>query len=191
VLLCVEYALNAVGLVPHMVFLVDFIARGLGQGLGAGGVYWTIFGLGAIAGPVVAGALGDRAGFRRTLRLAFIVQAAAVALIAVTDRTAALVISSAIVGFFVPGVVPLVLGRMHELVHDGRRRQAAWSWCTTAFAIGQAVAAYGFSYLFSRMGGGAYEPMFLLAAAALVAAVLLDIAQSAVHTRPRHQAELS
>ena len=31
--LYVEYALNAVGLVPHMVFLVDFVARGLGRGL--------------------------------------------------------------------------------------------------------------------------------------------------------------
>ena len=31
--LYVEYALNAVALVPHMVFLVDFVARGLGRGL--------------------------------------------------------------------------------------------------------------------------------------------------------------
>jgi len=35
-----EYALCAVGLVPHMIFLVDFVARGLGQvladGVGAG-----------------------------------------------------------------------------------------------------------------------------------------------------------
>ena len=29
--LCAEYALNAFGLVQHMVFLVDFIARGLGR----------------------------------------------------------------------------------------------------------------------------------------------------------------
>ena len=46
--LYVEYALNAVGLVPHMVFLVDFVARGLGQGLHAGAVYWVIFGAGAV-----------------------------------------------------------------------------------------------------------------------------------------------
>lgn len=176
--LCVEYALNAVGLVPHMVFLVDYIARGLGKGLAVGGLYWTLFGLGAIAGPILMGAIADRAGFRRTLRLAFIVQAAAVALIAITDHAIALIVSSVIVGIFVPGVVPLVLGRMHELVHDVTRRQAAWSWCTTAFAIGQAGAAYGFSYLFSQMGGGAYELMFILAAAALVTAFLLDHASS-------------
>ncbi len=191
VLLCVEYALNAVGLVPHMVFLVDYIARGLGQGLGVGGIYWTIFGLGAIAGPMLMGAIADRAGFRRMLRLSFIVQAAAVALIAITDRSAALIVSSVTVGLFVPGVVPVVLGRMHELVHDATRRQAAWSWCTTAFAIGQAGAAYGFSYLFSRMGGGAYALMFALAAAALVAAFLLDISQSARPISAGYKAEVS
>ena len=34
--LYVEYGLNAFGLVPHMVFLVVFVAHGLGQGLDAG-----------------------------------------------------------------------------------------------------------------------------------------------------------
>lgn len=190
VILCVEYALNAVGLVPHMVFLVDYIARGLGQGLGVGGIYWTIFGIGAIAGPMLMGVIADRAGFRRTLRLGFLVQAVAVALIAITDRPSALVVSSLTVGLFVPGVVPLVLGRMHELVHDANKRQAAWSWCTTAFAIGQAVAAYGFSYLFAHTGG-AYALMFIVAAAALVAAFLLDILQSGRPASPRHQTETS
>ncbi|VIO77270.1 YbfB/YjiJ family MFS transporter [Bradyrhizobium ivorense] len=37
--LCLEYGLNALALVPHMVFLVDFIARGLGQGIAAGSHY--------------------------------------------------------------------------------------------------------------------------------------------------------
>lgn len=176
--LCAEYALNAFGLVPHMVFLVDFIARGLGRGLEAGGFYWTIFGLGAVAGPLLAGAIADRVGFRRTLRAALLVQAVAIALLAVSDRPAALLTSSAVVGLFVPGVVPLVLGRMHELVHDARARQAAWSWCTTAFAVGQAVAAYGFSYLFA-LTGGAYALLFALGAAALLIAFILDIAQGA------------
>lgn len=182
--LCVEYALNAVGLVPHMVFLVDYVARGLGRGLGVGGIYWTIFGIGAIAGPLLMGMIADRAGFRRTLRLAFLVQATAVALIAVSDRPAALIVSSAMVGLFVPGVVPIVLGRVHEVVHDPKLRQAAWSWCTTAFAVGQAGAAYGFSYLFARTGG-AYAPMFALAAAALLVAFVIDFVPPDRDTRQR------
>ena len=85
-----------------------------------------------------------------------------------------------------PGVVPLVLGRMHELVHEVRARQKAWSWCTTAFAVGQAAAAYGFSYLFAQTGG-AYALLFALGAAALLIAFVLDLAQGA--ESPRHWEE--
>ena len=184
--LSAEYALNAVGLVPHMVFLVDFVARGLGRGLDTGGFYWTIFGIGAVAGPLLAGAIADRVGFRRTLQASFLVQAAAVAAPAISDGPIALVISSAVVGLFVPGVVPLVLGRMHELVHEARARQKAWSWCTTAFAVGQAAAAYGFSYLFAQTGR-AYALLFALGAAALLIAFVLDLAQGA--EPPPHREE--
>jgi predicted MFS family arabinose efflux permease len=95
--LYVEYGLNAVGLVPHMIFLVDF-ARGLGQGLAAGARYWVVFGLGAVAGPILAGCLADRVGFRAALRLAFLVQALAIGLVVLTNHPGALMASSAIVG---------------------------------------------------------------------------------------------
>ena len=126
--LFVEYGLNAAGLVPHMVFLVDFVARGLGQGLDAGARYWVLFGLGATAGPVGAGLVADRLGFRTALRLAFATQAAAVAMLAVWSGPAALMVSSVAIGAAVPGVVPLVLGRVHELIPTpgpARRRRGA------------------------------------------------------------------
>jgi predicted MFS family arabinose efflux permease len=169
-----EYALNAVGLVPHMVFLVDFIARGLGRGLAAGAQAWLLFGLGALIGPMLAGYAGDRLGFARALRLAFIVQAAAVALPAVATGTGALIISSLVAGAFVPGIVPLVLGRIHELIGEASARQRVWSIATGAFALGQAGAAYGFSFLFAQ--GGGYAPLFALGAAALLLALMLDLA---------------
>jgi hypothetical protein len=87
---------------------------------------------------------------------------------------AGLAISSAIVGAFVPGVVPLVLGRVHDLVPpDGEARQAAWGLATTAFAFGQSGAAYGFSFLFARTGG--HAQLFQLEAAALVVALVIDL----------------
>jgi len=61
--LYVEHVLNAAGLVPHMVFLVDFVARGLGRGIPTGARYWILFGVGAVMGPVLAGAAADRIGF--------------------------------------------------------------------------------------------------------------------------------
>jgi predicted MFS family arabinose efflux permease len=172
-----EYALNAVGLVPHMVFLVDFVARGLGQGLDGGARYWVLFGLAATAGPSLTGIMADRVGFRTALQLAFVLQAAAVALPSFWGGPASLAVSSAIVGAFVPGVVPLVLGRVHDLVPpDGEARQAAWGLATAAFALGQAGAAYGFSFLFVRTGS--HVPLFQLGAAALVLALVIDLVVS-------------
>jgi predicted MFS family arabinose efflux permease len=181
--LYVAYALNATGLVPHMVFLVDFVARGLGQGIHAGARYWVLFGLGAVAGPVLAGLLADRVGFGPALRLALAIQAAAVALPIVTAQALGLAISSLVVGAAVPGIVPLVLGRVHELVPDDAERQrAAWSVTTVAFALGQAAGAYGLSFLFAR--GGHYTTLFAVGTAALTLALAIDLGAWLAGRRP-------
>jgi len=174
--LYVEYALNAVGLVPHMLFLVDFVARGLGQGLHSGAVYWIVFGAGAVIGPIVGGHAGDRLGFRTALRVALVLQALCVALPLVAVSSLALAISSFIVGAFVPGIVAITIGRTRELIPaDPAAQAAAWGYCTTAFAIGQAVAGYAFSYIFARSENG-YPALFALGAAALLLALAIDFA---------------
>ncbi|SAK46484.1 MFS transporter [Caballeronia hypogeia] len=173
--LFVEYALNAVGLVPHMIFLVDFVARGLGKGVDAGAQYWVLYGLGAIAGPLLTGHLADRAGFGAALRVAFLLQLIAVALPAVSSNVAWLSVSSVLVGAFTPGIVPLVLGRVNELLaHHPAAQKGAWRTATTGFAVLQALAAYGLSFLFSESGGN-YEMLFAIGAGALAVALAVDL----------------
>jgi predicted MFS family arabinose efflux permease len=170
-----EYALNAVGLVPHMIFLVDFVARGLGKGVEAGAEFWVLYGLGAIAGPLVAGHLADRAGFGPALRVAYLLQLAAVALPAVSSNAALLMVSSVMVGAFTPGIVPLVLGRVNELLaHHPAAQKGAWRTATTGFAVLQALAAYGLSFLFSNSGGD-YRLLFAIGAGALAIALAVDL----------------
>jgi predicted MFS family arabinose efflux permease len=179
--LYLEYALNAAGLVPHMLFLVDFIVRGLGSGLAAGGRYWILFGVGALAGPLVGGHIGGRIGFRATLRGCYVLQAVCVALPLVAASPAALAVSSLVVGASVPGIVAIMIGRTHELIPgDPRTQAAAWSLCTVAFAVGQAIAAYGFSYIFAHSENG-YPILFVLGAAAMLLALAVDL----VATTPR------
>ncbi len=177
--LYLEYALVAAGLVPHMVFLVDFIARGLGQGIETGAWYWVLFGGGAMIGAVTTGTVADRIGFAAALRLALLLQVLAVAALIIDTGPVALIVSSIVIGAFVPGIVPLVLGRVHELLPPGDGRKAAWSMATAAFAIGQAAAAYGFSYLFQRTGGD-YAPLFIFASAALALALVVDLLVAAI-----------
>ena len=181
--LYVAYALNATGLVPHMVFLVDFVARGLGQGIHAGARYWVLFGLGAVVGPMLAGALADRIGFGPALRLALVIQALAVALPTVTANSLWLAVSSLVVGAAVPGVVPLVLGRVHELLpNDAEGQRAAWSVTTMAFALGQAAGAYGLAFLFAS--GRPYTTLFAVGAAALTLGLVIDLAARLAGRKP-------
>jgi MFS family permease len=173
--LLIEYGLNATALVPHMIFLVDFVARGLGQGIAAGSQYWGLYGLGAIVGPLLTGHLGDRTGFGPALRVSFLVEAVAIVLPAISTAPVSLIVSSAIVGGFTPGIVPLVLGRIHELIpHSAEQQRAAWGHATTSFALFQAAAAYGFSWAFARSAGD-YLLLFRLGATAVTLALAIEL----------------
>ena len=170
-----NYGLNAVGLVPHMIFLVDFVARGLGRGVDAGAEFWVLYGLGAIVGPLASGHLADRSGFGPALRVAYVVQAVVVALPVLGFGTAGLMVSAVLVGAFTPGIVPLALGRVNELLaHHPSAVKAAWTRATTSFAVMQAIAAYGLSFVFSSTGGN-YPVLFVIGAAALVVALVVDL----------------
>jgi predicted MFS family arabinose efflux permease len=173
--LYLEYALNAAGWVPHMLFLVDFVARGLHQGLAVGAAYWVLFGIGATLGPLVAGGLADRIGFGRALRLAFALEIGAVLAPALQPGAFWLGVSSVIVGSFVTGTVPLMLGRLHELLgHHPERQGPAWRTATVGFALFQAVVAYGLSYVFERSGGN-YALLFLIGTGAMSLALVIDL----------------
>ncbi|MGX1324253.1 MFS family permease [Bradyrhizobium sp. USDA 377] len=181
--LLVQYGLNAVALVPHMVFIVDFVARGLSQGIAAGSRYWVLYGLGAIVGPLVTGHLGDRSGFGPALRAAFLIEAAAVLLPTVSTAPLSLIVSSVVVGGFTPGIVPLVLGRIHELVpHSTEQQRATWSHATTSFALFQAAAAYGFSWIYAQTGGD-YLVLFGLGGGAVVLALAIDLGRALIVPR--------
>ncbi|MCW2240313.1 MFS transporter [Azospirillum canadense] len=170
-----EYALNALGLVAPMMLLVDFIARGLGKGSDIGALYWVLYGAAAIVGPLLAGQAGDRFGFRQSYRVALLVQAVAVAILAVTTNPALIALSTVAIGALTPGIVPLVLGRIHEaLPGHPMEQRAAWSRATTAFALFQALAGYGYSFLFAH-SGESYALVFACGAAALVVAFLADL----------------
>lgn len=168
------YGLCAIGLVAHMVFLVDYVARGLGQGIDAGAALWVAFGAGALFGPMASGRLADAVGFKTALRLALATQAIAVVLAVAGDATWLLYASSILVGAAVPGIVPLVVGRSQQLSDgDSALQRTAWSYATVAFSIGQAVAAYAFSYMFETTGR--YDVLFQIGAAAALTALIIDL----------------
>lgn len=173
-LLYAQYALNALGLVPAMVLLVDYISRGLGQGTEVGARFWVLYGVAATAGPLLAGQAGDRWGFGSAYRAALLLLALATGLLAADTGMAGVAIATVVIGALTPGIVPLALGRIHELL-PGRftEQRAAWSRATSAFALFQALGGYGYSFLFAHSGQN-YALVFGAGVVALIIALLAD-----------------
>lgn len=172
--LYVQYALMAIGLVPLMVFLVDYVARGLGWGTHTAALFWIAYGIGAIAGPMVYGAMTDRIGPTRTAQLALVMQAGVIALMMFSTNHVVLIAATVVVGSFPPGIVPIVLGRVHQILPGNAHAQSAvWSRATTVFALFQALAGYAYSYLFAQNGGD-HRLLMVIGAGALLIAVLAD-----------------
>jgi Uncharacterised MFS-type transporter YbfB len=70
-----------------------------------------------------------------------------------------LILSSVIVGSFLTGTIPLILGRIQRpLPHHVEQQKAAWSFAAVGFALMQAAAACGLSFVFARNGGD-YRPL--------------------------------
>ncbi|EJM71330.1 YbfB/YjiJ family MFS transporter [Pseudomonas sp. GM55] len=182
-LLFAQYAFMAAGLVPAMVFLVDYVARGLNAGAHVGALIWVMYGLGAIVGPVSYGFLADQLGAKTGIRIVLAVQALAVGLLSISSSFTALALLAVILGSFPPGIVPLALARVHELIPGHHRQQVAWSRATVSFATFQALSGFAYSALFNASGGH-HALMFVIAAAAIVVALLLELGSRLLSRSP-------
>ena len=174
--LYIQYGLMAVGLVPAMMFLADFVARGLGQGVHIGSMFWVLYGGGALLGPMLYGQLGDKLGTGRALRWLVAVQALMLGTLLLTHSLWWVAVVSVVLGTFPPGMVPLVLNRVHDLLPgDHGAQAAAWSRATATFALLQALAGYGYSFLFTASGNN-YWLLFACSSGALVGALAVEAA---------------
>ncbi|HKX10648.1 MAG TPA: YbfB/YjiJ family MFS transporter [Stellaceae bacterium] len=158
---CLAFATDGAGFIPHSVFWVDFVARELGLGTSIGSITWLLFGLGAVFGPSLAGALGDRIGLGRAYVVVFVMKAIAIALPWQISSVPALALSALIVGALTPAVPAVLSARITELV-PAREQSRAWGWATLCFAVAQAGGAYGLSFAYEQIG--IYRPLYLVGA---------------------------
>jgi predicted MFS family arabinose efflux permease len=174
-LLDIVYALMAVGLVSPMLFLVDYVTRGLNRGTHDAAAIWIVYGIGSICGPPAYGWLTDRLGATPAIRVALALQAAALLVLTFLHGTIVLGILAFVIGSFPPGIVPLVLGWLREIYpNDTARQNAKWGRATVAFAAAQAAAAYAYSALFVASARD-YRLLFGIACIAIVVAISLEV----------------
>lgn len=182
-LFTLAYAGDGFGYVPHTLYLSDFVARGLGQGVTAGGFYWALFGAGAAAGAAVAGLLAARLGFGRAFVLVLALKAGAVALPLLSTAGPVLALSAILVGLLTPGSVALASGVSAQLAGPAGHVRA-WGRMTAVFAATQVVGGYGLSALFAAVGS--HRPLFALGALALAAGAAVGLLALRIdHEEPR------
>ncbi len=167
-----------IGLVPHSIYWVDYLVRGLGESMGIGGLHWVLFGLGAMTGTFLWGRLADWIGHRLGLVLVLACLAAGVALPVILPFAWVLVFSSLVVGAQ-PGFSAIISGRVHQIVGPDEM-PPLWRAMALVGGIAQVVAGYSLVALFELTGS--YVPIFLIGGAAMAvgAAAVVNLKPSGV-----------
>jgi predicted MFS family arabinose efflux permease len=174
-LIYIQYAAIALGIVPAMVLLVNYIALGLGWGSAFGARYWVVYGLAAIAGPILTGKAIDHIGAVRSYRIGLVAQVLATAAMVASTNVFVMGAATAVFGFVTPGMVALTLARIHEILpNDHNAQRAAWSNATTAFALFQMLGGYFYAWLFAHTDGD-YTFIFTIATASMTLAFLVNL----------------
>ena len=172
ILVTLAYGTYAIGIAPHSVFWVDYLARGLELGLAMGGLHWTVLGLFAVATPILAGRLADRHGFAAMLVVGMVLSAIAVGFPLVTDAPRLQFVSSILFGVTMPSTVVMFAGRAAEIGGRHGQRKLWWQ-MTLFFSLVQAVGLWGMTVLFKATGS--YLPLFAVGGAVLALGAVLSL----------------
>lgn len=163
--------LFAIGLVPHSIYWVDYVARGLDLGMVEGGVQWVLVGIGAAGGTYLCGWLADRIGFAAALVLVFAVLAAGIAVPVLTPTALALIASSLIFGAQ-PGLSAVISGRARQVV-GAQAMPQVWRRMVLSVGLSQTVGGYLLVALFNATGS--YTAVFLTGATAMAGGAVLSL----------------
>ncbi|MNR83750.1 Major Facilitator Superfamily protein [compost metagenome] len=186
-LVVLAYGLDAIGFIPHTVFWVDFLERENKLGTAAASFQWLLFGIGATIGPLLAGYVGKRYGWHRSLALGFFIKAAAIAIPLISITLFWRSASSLIVGTMVTGLVTLTSGRVMELVGPAAYKRV-WGIGAVSFSSAQALSGYGMSALYGLLGS--YLPLFAIGSLFMASGCLLLMLTPKVKASPLAAANL-
>ena len=176
VLVMLAYMTDAFGFVPHTVFWVDYLARELQLGDAYASTQWAVFGLGAIAGPLVASLCATRFGWWGTTTGAYAIKALAIAMPLFWVGFAGHAVSSFLVGALSPGMAAITSGYLMQLIGPAQHKRM-WGYATAAFALMQAVSGYFMAW--SYAGLGSYQRLFVIGSVSLLLGTLMVAASRA------------
>lgn len=166
------YFMNAIAYIPHSLFWVDFLVRGLDRPQVFASYQWMIYGVGSMFGALCAFYGAKRWGAAGTLWRFYIVYTLAIAMPWSLENIWALSISSFLNGLLNPATVSLSSTLLAEIVTTQHHRQA-WGIAVMSFAIAQLIGGMGMGYLLVH--GIEYQQLFILGGLSMSCAVILSI----------------
>jgi hypothetical protein len=168
-LLLLGHLCFSIAIVPHTLYWVDFLARGLNLGIGVGGFHWGLVGFASMAGPVLAAALGTLLGSASALTLSFFLLGIGIAAPVLSTTAAVLVLSSLLFGAQ-PGISTLLAARVRELAdvdHMPRLMRAM----ILASALGAVAAGFVLPQIYE--GTQSHVLIFALGGASMILGAML------------------
>jgi predicted MFS family arabinose efflux permease len=162
-------AMFSIGLVPHSIYWVDYIVRGLGSPMSHGVLQWALVGLGALLGTVFWGRVADRFGLNFGLVAVFAALSVSVILPVLVPGASVLVVSSLVFGSQ-PGSSAVIASRAQRAMGTASM-VPLWRWMVVSVGTAQIVGGIGLVELYNRTGD--YRPVFLVGGIAMGMAALL------------------
>ena len=169
-LITAAYTLMSVAVVPHTLFLADYMHRDLGLSIRDSSSLFSILGAGCAVGAIYVGPLTRLVSTRWGLSINYMMATAAIAMVLLFDSVIVVASSAFLIGVSLFGVVALSSIRTLEIVGLSRHAHF-WGGMALGFGAGMAAGSYAMSALLSR--GFHYIDLFQIAQVTVICALII------------------
>ena len=169
-LITAAYTLMSVAVVPHTLFLADYMHSDLGLSVGDSSSLFSILGVGCAVGAIYVGPLTRFVNTRWSLSINYMMATAAIAMVLLFDSIIVVAGSAFLIGVSLFGVVALSSIRTLEIVGLSRHAHF-WGGMALGFGAGMAGGSYAMSALLSR--GFHYIDLFQIAQVTVICALII------------------
>ena len=172
--LILAQAFFSVGLIPHSIYWVDYLVRGLNHTVTQGALQWSLVGIGALIGTIFWGRLADWIGLNNGLVAVFSALSLSILLPVFIPSVVVIVFSSLVFGSQ-PGSSAIIAGRAQEVMGQ-RAMVPLWRWMVISVGTAQIFGGVLLVEIFNRTND--YYPIFLIGSASMAISALLSASLS-------------
>jgi predicted MFS family arabinose efflux permease len=166
----ISYLLMSISILPHTLFMTDYMHRDLGLSVGDSSSLFAVLGLGCAFGAIFVGMLTRLFGTRMSLFISYIIGVSAIAMVLIFDSIMIVAISSFLIGMSFFGAAALSSIRTLEIVGLSRHAHF-WGFMALGWGLGIGGGSYAMSVLLSL--GFNYIDLFKMAQIIIILSLIL------------------